>query len=249
MKTKFLLIALFVSSYIFSQSVNDYVAVIIPVKYDFQNKENQYRLNTLTKVNLQKAGFEAYYSTEAVSSEYKDRCNLLNVDVVKENGFLITKLYVVFKDCYGKVVFKSEVGKSREKDYEAAYTEALSDAFVSVNALHYKYNGSTANKEKATAAIVDLPVRTTTVSATALTSTSSTTNEAFSLFAQPIKNGFQLIDSTPKVVMKVYNTTNPSVFLATKDNTQGVLLLKDNQWVFEYYDNEILMSEKIAVKF
>ena len=35
MKTKFLFLLLLVSSYGFSQSVNDYAAVIIPLKYDF----------------------------------------------------------------------------------------------------------------------------------------------------------------------------------------------------------------------
>src|SRR6187402_1514033 len=108
MKSKFLFLLLLVSSYGFSQSVNDYSAVIIPVKYDFLKSENQYRLNTLTKFNLQKAGFIAFYSNEDLPAEYSNRCSRLNVDVLKENGFLVTKLYVVFKDCNGKEVYKSE---------------------------------------------------------------------------------------------------------------------------------------------
>ncbi len=74
-------------------------------------------------------------------------------------------------------------------------------------------------------------------------------NEANMLFAQPIKNGYQLVDNTPKVVMKVYKTTNPAIYSATKGTLQGVLISKDNQWFFEYYQNDTLMSEKIAVKF
>jgi hypothetical protein len=35
--------------------------------------------------------------------------------------------------------FKSETGASRTKAYELAYPEALNEAFVSVDALHYKY--------------------------------------------------------------------------------------------------------------
>ncbi len=129
MKTKFLFLLLFVSSYGFSQSVNDYAAVMIPLKYDFIKSENQYRLTTLTKFNLQKAGFVAFYTNEEIPVEY-NRCDLLNVDVVKENGFLVTKLYVVFKDCSGKEVYKSEVGKSKEKDFDFAYAEALNAAFL-----------------------------------------------------------------------------------------------------------------------
>jgi hypothetical protein len=252
MKSKFLFLLLIVSSYGFSQSINDYVAVIVPTKYEFVKSENQYRLNTLTKFNLKKAGFEAFYTNETIPKEYNDRCSLLNVDVKEEKGFMITKLYITFNDCYGKVVFKSEIGKSREKEYEVAYPEALNIAFESVYALHYKYNGTAANSQKAAIVSPTMPVAVpalvpTTVAVNVPSSTES--NETNVLFAQPIKNGFQLVDNTPKVVMKVYKTTNPSIYLASKGINQGVMILKENQWFFEYYEKETLMSEKIAVKF
>ena len=69
------------------------------------------------------------------------------------------------------------------------------------------------------------------------------------LYAQPVVNGFQLVDTTPKVVMKVYKTSNVSCFIAEKDNNNGVLISKAGQWYFEYYKNDKLFSEKIAVKF
>jgi len=244
-----------ISSYGFAQSVNDYGAVIVPVKYDFLKSENQYRLNTLTKFNLQKAGFVAFYANDNIPNEYNsDRCKLLYVDVLKDSGFLVTKLYVVLKDCNGKIIYTSEIGKSKEKDFETAYSQALNNAFVSINALHYKYNGSV-NTQKAnsivapvaTSAVVTTPVVATPVVANVVPA--STGSDASLLFAQPIKNGYQLIDNTPKVVMKVYSTTNPTVFIATKENIQGVFISKENQWFFEYYDKEALMSEKISVKF
>jgi len=248
MKSKFLLLLLLVSSYGFSQLLNDYSAVIIPVKYDFLKSENQYRLSTLTKVNLQKAGFKAFYTNETIPKEYTDRCSLLNVDVSKENGFMMTKLFVSFKDCNGVVIFKSEIGKSRDKDYEIAYSEALNQAFESVYGLHYKYNGSTSVNQK-----TDMAIATTPIVASVAVALNVPSNfgepDGTVLFAQPIKNGFQLVDNTPKVVMKVYSTTNPSVYLANKENTQGVLISKENQWFFEYYEKETLMSEKIKVKF
>jgi hypothetical protein len=255
MKTKFLFLLLLVSSYSFSQSVNDYSAVIIPLRYDFLKSDNQYRLSTLTKMNLKKAGFEAFYTNEIIPKEYNDRCSVLNVDVLRESGFLITKLYVVLKDCNGKVVFKSEVGKSKEKDYEVAYSESLNMAFVSVYALQYKYNGgaSVKSQNETVASTVSAPVASTAVVATtaavAVNVPNSAEPDGTVLFAQPIKNGFQLVDSTPKVVMKAYKTTNPSIYLVSKENIQGVMVLKENQWFFEYYEKETLMSEKITVKF
>jgi hypothetical protein len=248
MKSKFLFLLLIVSSYGFSQSINDYVAVIVPTKYQFLKSENQYRLNTITKFNLKKAGFEAFYTNETITKEYNDRCSLLYVDVNEEKGFLVTKLYVTFKDCYGTVIYKSEVGKSREKEFEVSYVEALNNAFISVYALHYKYNGTAVNSQKV---VIVSPVI-TPAAATAVAvniPSNADSNEVNMLFAQPIKNGYQLVDNTPKVVMKVYKTTNPAIYSATKGTIQGVLISKDNQWFFEYYEKETLMSEKIAVKF
>jgi hypothetical protein len=258
MRTKFLFLLLLASSYGFSQSVNDYAAVIVPVKYEFLRSENQYRLNTLTKFNLQKAGFTAFYTNEEIPAEYTNRCSFLNVDLLKENAFLSTKLYVVFTDCYGKEVYKSEVGKSREKEYEVAFPEALNEAFKSVYALHYKYNGKAApagpaNKNTIESLPVSAPAATAAVvaapAAVAVNVSNSAEPDGSVLFAQPIKNGFQLVDSTPKVVLKVYKTTNPSIYLASRENAQGVLVLKENQWFFEYYEKETLMSEKMTVKF
>jgi hypothetical protein len=252
MKTKFLMLLFFVSSFSFSQSINDYMAVIVPVKYDFLKSENQYRLNTLTKFNLQKAGFQAFYTNETIPGEFNNRCSLLYVDVLKDSGFLTTKLFMTFKDCNGKIIFKSEIGVSKEKEYETAYAEALNEAFISVNALKYKYNGGFSNNQQAVvtapvSAAVAAPLSVTAVASNTLTD-SADSNETV-LFAQPIKNGYQLIDSTPKVVIKAYKTTNTSVYIANKENLQGVMIKKDNQWFFEYYEKDTLMSEKITIKF
>ena len=191
------------------------------------------------------------------------------IDVKKESGFLISKLYVVFKDCYGAVVFQSEIGKSREKEYETAYADALNDAFVSVYALKYKYNGNTnfipktgvtAQTMSVTPSVV-FPVvavvPATAVVAVPVVATPTPKNETKTsenkntglLYAQPTSYGYQLIDSEPKVVMKVYKTSNSASYMATKGNVQGVLVSKDNQWFFEYYQNDKLISEKVEVKF
>jgi hypothetical protein len=69
------------------------------------------------------------------------------------------------------------------------------------------------------------------------------------LYAQPIVNGFQLVNSVPQVVMKVFKTSSPTCLIALKEATQGVLISKDSQWFFEYYQNDKLISEKIEVKF
>lgn len=247
MRIKFFLIAFLTSVIGFSQSVNDYKAVIVPLKYDFLKTENQYRLSTMTKANLLKAGFQAFYANEQLPAGFADRCDLLYVDVKRDSGFLITKLYLEFRDCYGKVIYTSQVGRSKEKEYESAYRESLELAFVSINALNYKYNGKTANT---TNTATSAPVTSQTLAATAIVSAPvADMTDPNLLYAQPTENGYQLIDKTPKVVMKLLKTSRPDSFIAIKDGIQGSLNAKDNQWFFEYYKNDQLVSEKVVVKF
>ncbi|MRX68001.1 hypothetical protein GJU42_08500 [Flavobacterium resistens] len=251
MRIKFLLAVFFISVIGFAQSVNDYKAVIVPLKYDFMKSENQYRMATISKGNLTKAGFQAFYANEELPVELNDRCQLLYMDVKKDNGFLVTKLFVELKDCYGTVVYTSEIGKSKEKDYEAAYRESLNMAFISINGLHYKYSGNTVAPSRKAGMITAAPVA---VAASVTPSQPISTPVADVadpnlLYAQPTENGFQLIDKTPKVVMKLLKTSRPDSFIAIKDGVQGTLNAKDNQWFFEYYQNDKLVSEKVSVKF
>ena len=270
MKIKLLLTAILCSVVGFAQSVNDYRAVIVPLRYDFMKTDNQYRLATMTKSNLVKAGFEAYYINEQLPDGLTDRCQVLYIDVKKDNAFLATKLYIELKDCYGQLVYTSEVGKSKEKEYEVAYKECLDNAFKSIYALHYKYSGNAATPAKTP---VGTKVTAETLAATSpkmspaaaavVTSAPSAQSSQLVvvapspdlkdpnlLYAQPTESGYQLIDKTPKVVMKLFKTSQTNVFIATKDNIQGSLILKeDGNWYFESYQNDKLVSEKIVVKF
>jgi len=249
MRIKILLTAFLCSVVGFAQSINDYKAVIIPLKYEFMKTDNQYRLATLSKQNLTKAGLEAFYSNEQLPEGYTDRCQVLYMDVVRDNAFLVTKLIIQFKDCFGQVVFTSEAGKSREKEYEVAYKEALDNAFKSVYALRYKYSGNPVATAK-TSAPVKAAVATTVVATPVATASSPDLKDPNLLYAQPTESGYQLIDKTPKVVMKLLKTSQPNVYIAIKDNVQGSLILKeDGQWYFESYQNDKLVSEKIVVKF
>ncbi len=220
-----------------SQSVYDYKAVIIPLKYDFQKEQNQFRLQTLIKINLQKSGFQAFYSNEAIPNEMNDRCKLLTLDLIKESSFLITKLFIVFRDCSGVEIFKSEAGKSREKEFDKAYKEALENAFKS---LETKSVSQTTLPNEVVKSSINLEIGNSNL---------TKNKESNLLYAQATSNGFQLIDSLPKVVMKIYKTSNPTIFIAVKENTQGILIAKENNWFFEYYQNEQLVSEKVEVKF
>ncbi|TDD96273.1 hypothetical protein [Flavobacterium cellulosilyticum] len=252
MKNSLLFLICFIASNCFSQSINDYKAVIIPVKYEFQKSENQYRLQTKTKSYLQTAGMTGFYAIETIPAEFNDRCKLLYIDVVEDKAFLTTKVFLLFKDCNGKIIYQSPAGKSKEKQFDSAYTEALNEAFKFVADLNYKYNGGSSNTSSitttysaSTAAVAASPVLNVPVT----TENATAESNLNVLYAQSTTYGYQLIDSEPKVIMKLYKTSNPSSFMAVKGTIQGVLVAKENQWFFEYYQNDQLISEKISVKF
>lgn len=237
---KLLFVLLLFTSFCFAQNVNNFKAVIIPLKFDFIRSNNQYRLCTISKAHLTTAGFTAYYSNEILPKEYSDRCDLLYYDIVKENAFLATKMYIELKDCTGKLIYKSETGYSKEKDTELAYADAIKKAFVSVSNLHYKYDNSPVVEMRS-------EVAPTVVSSVPTTVVEKSTSDL--LYAQATATGYQLVDASPKVMYKLYKTSRSDLFIATKGISEGVLIQKDNQWFFEFYESDTLVSEKVAVKF
>lgn len=225
----------------FSQSVNEYKYALVPSKFSFLNEVDQYKLNTLAKLLMGKYGFVAFLDNEVLPDEVlNNNCNKVYVDVVKSSGIFTTKLSIVLKDCKNNVLFTSTEGKSREKEFKVAYNEALRDAFASFETLKYKYS-----PKESLPVLINAENQKNQV---VLKNESLQENKEM-LFAQPISNGFQLIDASPKVILKIFKTSLPTTFLAIREQIQGVLIYKDNQWVFEYYQNATLISETINVKF
>ena len=245
MKKILLCLILFKSIIAFSQSINDYQYVIVPIKYDFLKENDKYGLNTTTKLLLQKYGFKSYLSTDEIPLEVlNNQCSYLNASLEEDNSMLKTKVRIILKDCKDKVLFETEFGSSRDKKLAPAYNEAFRIAAKSFDKLNYTYNGNNGIAVVAAVPVVAIaPIITEN-------SSSSTVNSAKEFFfAQPITNGFQVVDSSPKVVMKLYNTSQKNVFQAVKGTTNGVVLLKENQWFFEYYENGKLVSDAINLKF
>lgn len=239
---KIVLLFILISSYAFSQSVNDYQYVIVPVKFDFLKKDNQYNLNTLTKLLLQKYGFKAYLSNEEIPLNV-ERCNFLYANVLDKSGMFDTKVKVVLKDCKENVIFETQFGESREKEFAVAYNLALRDAGKSFDKLDYKYNGKKGTITQVTPVINQVEAEPTTNSVPTITN-----NEIF-YFAQPTANGYQVVDNEPKVIMKLISTSQKNIFIAEKGDKRGVVLPKGNQWFFEYFENGKLFSELLNLKF
>ena len=241
MKKVLLLLVLFVSLSGFSQSINDYQYVIVPIKFDFLKENDKFHLNTTTKMLLQKYGFKSFLSNEDMPEEVTNkRCAVLYASLEKDNNLFSTKVKLVLKDCKERVVYETDFGSSREKDYAPAYNQALREAAKSFDKLQYQYNGK--NDTAVTPKEPETPAQPETISA------GSGNPEVF-YFAQPIANGFQIVNSEPRVVMRLLNTSQKNVFIGLKGDINGVVISKNGQWFFEYYENSKLVSEALKLKF
>jgi len=250
MKKALALLLFLTGSIAFAQSVNDYKYVIVPSQFAFLKSPNQFNMNSLTKSMLEKYGFTVFYDNENFPAEVGDyNCNKLYADVVSNGGLIKTKIKVLLKDCKGNVLFETQEGENREKDFQLAYNLALRDASKSFDALQYKYNGSGISVERSTVKTTNdgttvkkeiVPAKTEIVS-------NASSKETF--FAQPISNGYQLVDNTPKVVMKIYATSTKDTFIAEKGEFKGIVTNDNGNWIFEYYADGKLMSESLNIKF
>jgi len=68
-------------------------------------------------------------------------------------------------------------------------------------------------------------------------------------YAQQIPNGFQLVDSSPKVRLKMYKTSLNNVYIFENAKGNGLVFKKEGQWLMEYYDGSELKLEKLNIKF
>ncbi|MBO0321708.1 hypothetical protein J0X14_05330 [Muricauda sp. CAU 1633] len=69
------------------------------------------------------------------------------------------------------------------------------------------------------------------------------------LYAQPIDNGYQLVDSTPKVVMKLMSTSMENVFLTDYQGNSGMVMQKDGKWFLEYAEGGEKKLKELNIKF
>ncbi|WP_461532329.1 hypothetical protein [Sinomicrobium sp.] len=249
-------IAIFSVSHAFGQSsVDGYKYVIVPKKFDFLRSEDQYQVNALTKFLFEKYNFTAVYADEMSAEIQSNTCLGLRADVKNESNLFTTKLKVELTNCRGELVFASEIGSSKEKDYKGAYHEALRKAFKSIEMLNYSYDASKSIVASQNP-VVSVPAKATNPepvaehktppsSAPAVQQAAKATGEV--LYAQPIEYGYQLVDQTPKIVFVLQNTSVENVFIIKDKN--GMLTLKDGKWIAEYYENGERVLQELEIRF
>ena len=111
---------------VFSQQkiISDYKYIIVLGRFDFLKTSDQYQTSSLTKFLLQKKGFTVFLSTDKFPQDLlQNRCLALTARVSDASGILTVKNKIELNDCYGRLLYSSQFGKSKGKDYKKAYAQ------------------------------------------------------------------------------------------------------------------------------
>jgi hypothetical protein len=233
-------------------TINSYKYVLVPVKFDFLSEADEFQLNTTTKSLLEQKGFVVFWSTASLPPALAaNRCSALFAEVTRRKAIFATNLTVLLKDCSGNIIFKSKEGKSMEKEWFVAYDQALKDAFSSLNNVPYKYD-STLSAQPQQPALASAPAQVSPASPQEPPSPQHAIADVpGTLYAQPIPNGYQLVDTIPKKVLTLLKTSVQDCFLAETGAgaPNGIVFKKNGEWFFEYYKDGTLVSQKLEIKF
>lgn len=289
-------------TYQLQAQLNDYKYIIVPKKFDGFKNENQYKTSTMVKHLFTQKGFNVVYADQLPDDLKANRCLGLLVGLDNKSSMFTTKTTLVLKDCSDVDIFSTVQGKSKKKDYEDSYAEALTNAFRSFDGIGYQYTpkpqeqsaepvtvsfkndvkklDADTNKSiqgdsdmKQEVATMESGKRETTrqvatpeeqVFEETAPETSSdyrvrNTSEKIPtpvmksdidvLYAQELPNGYQLVDSTPKIRMKLFKSSSPKVYIAESGTINGVVYTENGQWFFEYYNANELVTEQLNIKF
>lgn len=251
----------------FSQELNKYKYVVIPYKFEFSSKHDLYRVNTLVRHLFKKEGFEVLYDNEQLPKDLiADRCLALFADINNKSNIFTMKMAIVLRDCSNQIIMETPFGRSKIKAYEKGYNQALRRAFVDIEAKNYTYEPQEKvvevqpppppvtvkemPKKVVESKVEEVVAMEETVTETAtekpmvktITKTANTV-----LYAQPIENGYQLVDSTPKVVMILLKTGVPNVYLV---KGQDATVYKENgKWILSKSSGNGNKKSALNIKF
>jgi len=287
---KNVVIALFLFGSYFANaqvSLNDYKYIIVPKRFNGFKDENKHQTSTLIKHLFTKKGFKTVYDDALPTDLNENRCLGLTVDLEDDPSMFSTKTTLHLKDCNGAVIMTTKEGKSKEKEFKAAYREAITEAFASFDTIYHSYAPKNEEPEPVTVsfkndvksldenkkeaknrpnmAVVKQKATTDeqrykSVEPVASNITKAKPQEGAGvtqatkvsegvLYAQEIENGYQLVDSTPKIRMKLLGTSMPDYYLVESDTQKGVVYKKNDVWFFEYYQDGELTVQELNIKF
>ncbi|MFY7664794.1 hypothetical protein [Flavobacterium sp.] len=232
------ILPLFFLIFVCSTSVSQKNTFIVPTQFEWQTKENQYRISTVLKTKLVEYGYAAYYSSEVLPDNVSlNACNNFTIKAVRIKGTFNSKIRLDVLDCQNQIVLQSEVGSSKEKEYELAYREALEKALVD---LLPKLN---AVARKIQAPVSNTPTEPITATPANIQSAEQSTAKK-DITVNKNSRGYTLI-TNDGLVIQLQITSQPNTFLAFLDTKPAVAFYNNGKLLFEYYEE----NKKVAVNY
>ena len=250
--------------FVFGQEkkVNNYKFIVVPDQFDFLKQKDEYKTSSLTKFLLKKNGFTVVLNSEQYPKDLIDNpCSGLKALVLDKSSMFKIKVIIELRDCSNRLLYTSEEGVSKLKEYKKGFQEAIRNAHASMIDIVYEpFLLETIRKDKKEIVTVNpvlveevkevkLEVELPVINNIETAQISPINNIALSttLYAQPKENGFQLINLKPQVVFVILNTSVKGVFVIKDKN--GLLYKKGENWIAEFYENGKLIEKKYQVKF
>ncbi|MCA0154011.1 hypothetical protein [Winogradskyella vincentii] len=194
-----------------------------------------------------------------------------------DRGFRITNLEIELRDCKGELILKSDLGRSGINNHEKRFTTALRNAYDTFSdRLFYQETAkSTSTEEKVvdnktsdkplvkSAVALEVSTNSNKVvetkdttekeaeKTTEVTAVEKETVEEASgneiLYAQEVDNGYQLVNSEPKVVMVLLKTGLDDVF-NVKGN-DAIVFKKNGVWMYSENKENGVKLKPLNIKF
>ena len=266
MKNIILVLFLIMSNiFVFGQEkkVNNYKFIVVPDQFNFLKKKDEYKTSSLTKFLLKKNGFTVVLNSEQYPKDLIDNpCSGLKALVLDKSSMFKVKVIIELRDCSNRLLYTSDEGVSKLKEYKKGFQEAIRNAHASMIDVVYEpfllepigkdkkeivtVNPVLVKEVKEVKLEVELPVI-NNIEEAAQVSLTNTIAPATSLYAQPKENGFQLINLKPQVVFVILNTSVKGVFVIKDKN--GLLYKKGENWIAEFYEGGEIVVKKYNIKF
>ena len=259
--------------------LNAYKYIIIPEKYSFQRFDDQYQLNSLTEFLFNKEGFTTLVDGKRPNDLYDNPCLGVTVDLLNNSSMFNTKVVLKLVDCKDVVVYTSEEGGSKLKEYKRGYHEAIRKAFQSFKALDHNYDSSLAvsvkpiDEEKNTESIIESQPNAEKAALVEkqMESIEEETVDNSEMSNVNLSNNAQdipaIIEDSSKNVLYAQKISNgfqlvdgtPKVIYkllkTSKDNVyvlegkSGIMYKSEGKWFAEYYKSGVLTIEQLTIKF
>jgi len=258
--------------------LNAYKYIIVPKKFDAFKAENQYQTSTLVKHYLSEHRLTAVYDDSLPMELAGNRCMGLMANLLDESSMFTTKVVLTLKNCQNQEVFRTREGKSKTKEFEPAYREAIQEALGSFAGIAYEYRPQETETIPRTSIAQNNPDTEQKVPAAvsqsgAVEQKSTLEEQTYKsveprasnvqrgnslsvgpnldgiLYAQAIEGGYQLVDNAPQIVLKLEGTSMDNIFLTQYGGHNAMVFKKGDNWYLEYVENGQKMTKELQIKF